>query len=109
MKSITFGDRLKSLRLSYGLTQAELAEQIHLSATCINRYEHNLREPGIGIISAISDFFDVDCNYLLGKSGKMPALNETDLILILKFHALDDRGKAAVLNALEFEYRNTAK
>lgn len=105
---MTFGNRLKSLRLLKGLTQAELAEQTHLSTTCINRYEHDLRESGIGIISVIADFFDVDINFLLGKTDRQ-LIDAADLNLIQKFHALDDRGKATVLNVLEHEYAHTPK
>lgn len=101
---MTFGSRLKTLRLSKGLTQAELAKQLHLSATCVNRYERDIREPGIGVISVLADFFDVDCGYLLGAPSKTPAFDELDLALIQKFHTLDKRGQATVLNALEHEY-----
>ena len=102
MNNTKLGSRLKELRRSRGLTQADLAAQIHLSPTCINRYEYDLREPDIETIGKIADFFDVDYNYLLGQTSNSPPQEELDLIQ--KFRALDDRGKATVLNALEHEY-----
>ena len=97
-----FGRRLKELRLSRGLSQAELAAQLHLSSTTINRYEHGLREPSLDVLMAVAEFFSVDINYLLCYSSESPRQYSTNLII--KFNALDDRGKSTVLNALEYEY-----
>lgn len=95
-------DRLKELRLSKGLSQAELAVELHLSSTTINRYEHGLREPSLDILCGFAEFFGVDFNYLLDYPDKAPC--QSDASLISKFNALDDRGKSTVLNALEYEY-----
>lgn len=103
-RSVILGSRIKSLRLSKGLTQAALADQIHVSKACINRYECGLREPSIEVIGKIADFFGVDFNFLLGAPKESPHREEFDLILIHKFHALDSRGKSSVLNVLEHEY-----
>lgn len=59
------GDRMKSLRIERGLTQAELAKQLNLSITAISHYEGGLREPNSNIIISYSKFFDVSTDYIL--------------------------------------------
>lgn len=101
--------RLKQLRLSRGLTQEELAAVFHISKETISRYESGLREPSISTLAAIVDFYGVDFNYLLGSSCKQHLQDDTDIMIIQKFHSLDDRGKASVLNVLEYEFKTTEK
>lgn len=63
-----FKSRLKELRASVGLSQSALADAIKTSKSSINMYERGEREPGIATLEAIADFFNVDMDYLLGKS-----------------------------------------
>lgn len=63
-----FDERLKTLRLSKDLSQMELAQQLKTSKSSINMYERGEREPGIETLERIADFFNVDLDYLLGKS-----------------------------------------
>ena len=99
-----FGNRLRELRILRGLTQSDLAELMHITATTISRYELGEREPSIDSLNVIADFFDVDFNYLLGGSEKVTPQSEEDLSIIHRLHALDSRGKATVLNVLDYEY-----
>ena len=64
----SFGERLKELRSSKGLSQKALSECLGVSKSSINMYEHNEREPSFDMLEAIADFFNCDINYLLGKS-----------------------------------------
>lgn len=61
-------DRLRSLRNSRGLSQQKLADLLGVSKSSINMYERGEREPGLDLIESMADFFNVDLNYLLGKS-----------------------------------------
>lgn len=63
-----FSERLKLLRKEHELSQAELARQIGTSKSSINMYERGEREPGIETLEAIADYFNVDMDYLLGKT-----------------------------------------
>lgn len=66
--SSTFGQRLKGLRTSKGLSQKALAECLKVSKSSINMYEHDLRQPNLEMFDLIADFFNCDVSYLLGKS-----------------------------------------
>ncbi len=63
-----FNERLKELRLSKELTQGELAKLTGLGRSALGMYESGKREPNFETLEVIADFFNVDMNYLLGKS-----------------------------------------
>lgn len=63
-----FNDRLKSLRHEASLSQLELAKAIGTSKSSVNMYERGEREPGLEMLETIADYFNVDMDYLLGKS-----------------------------------------
>ena len=63
-----FSGRLKELRIGSELTIRELADFLKISKSSINMYERGEREPNIATLEAIADFFNVDMDYLLGKS-----------------------------------------
>lgn len=64
-----FADRLRSLRNDRGLSQQELAKQLGcVSKSSVNMYERGEREPDFEKLEAIADYFNVDMDYLLGKS-----------------------------------------
>lgn len=64
----TFSERLKKLRTERDYSQQYLADRLGISKSSINMYERGEREPGFETLEAIADFFNVDMNYLLGKS-----------------------------------------
>ena len=65
---MAFGDILKELRTEKHLTQSQLAKCFEISASTIGMYEQNRREPDFETLEAIADFFNVDMDYLTGRS-----------------------------------------
>lgn len=61
---------LKSLRTSMQLTQDELAKKLNISRSTIGMYEKGAREPDFETLELIADFFNVDIDYLLGRTTK---------------------------------------
>lgn len=68
--------RLRELRKERKLTQRQVADAISTSTPVYCRYEKGEREPSIDTIIRLSDFFDVTCDYLLGRDNSLP-LNST--------------------------------
>lgn len=60
--------RLKQLRLKNKLTQSELADILGVKPTAISNYESERNEPSFDKLIALSKYFDVSCDYLLGVS-----------------------------------------
>ena len=65
----TFKDMLKYLRNRDHLSQSELADKLGVAKSTISMYEVGKREPDFETLEAIADLFNVDMNFLLGKSG----------------------------------------
>lgn len=64
--AVPFGERLRNLREDSDLTQAELAQAIHMTQRKISYIECGKYEPGIDDIIAFCRFFKVSADYLLG-------------------------------------------
>ena len=63
-----FSDRIKSLRVERGITQEQLAAMLKVSRSTIGMYESGKREPDFETSEAIADIFNVDMDYLTGRS-----------------------------------------
>lgn len=63
-----FGSILKNLRISRGITQVELAAKLGISRSTVGMYETGGREPDFETMEAIADIFNVDMDYLMGRS-----------------------------------------
>lgn len=74
----TFRDRFKALRVQKGKSQRELAEDLNLSKSAISMYESGAREPDHETTEKIADYFNVDVDYLLGRSNV--TLRYTDVL-----------------------------
>ncbi len=53
------GERIRYLRESKGITQAELAQLIHISPSFMNRLEKGSSTPSLEYICSISDALDI--------------------------------------------------
>lgn len=62
-----FGERLKGLRQERGVGQVELAQAISVSKGIISLWENGLREPTMGNLMALADFFGETIDYLVGR------------------------------------------
>ncbi len=63
-----FSDRIKVLRTERGITQEQLAAMLKVSRSTIGMYESGKREPDFEMSEAIADIFNVDMDYLTGRS-----------------------------------------
>ena len=59
------GTRIASLRLYCGLSQAELAQKLHISTSTVGMYEQGRREPSVDTLISLSRIFGVSLDYLL--------------------------------------------
>lgn len=111
-----FSERLRSLRKNYGLSQQKLADAIgSVSKSSINMYERGEREPGLETMEAFADFFNVDLDYLYGKSDfpnkscdfnsrqSLPILelSAEELSVLEAYRAIGDQEKPTYLQILK--------
>ncbi len=65
-----FAAILKTLRSGHALSQQELANYLGISKSSVSMYEQGRREPDFDVLGRIADFFQVDMDYLLGRSKR---------------------------------------
>ena len=58
--------RLREIRKAKGISQLKLALDLNTNQNTISRYETGEREPGIGELIKIADYFNVSVDYLIG-------------------------------------------
>lgn len=92
-----FKNVFKRLRTSSGYTQSEMAEKLGIAKSTISMYENGNREPDFETLELIADFFNVDIDYLLGRTNKTTLLPET----IGSYYLNDDARELA-----EFMFKN---
>lgn len=71
-----FSNRLKKLRRKCGMTQSDVAKALHVSRSCVANYEKGNRQPDLGGMRNIAEYFQVSLDYLSGHSfretGEIP-------------------------------------
>lgn len=73
-----FSSKLKALRESRNLTQAELAERLEVSKSTISMYELGNREPDFEMLEAIADTFNVRMSDLIDKETPIKRVFSSD-------------------------------
>lgn len=68
------GERISFLRIQKGMSQAELAQKLHLSPSTLGSYEQGRRTPSVNILVALADEFDVSVDYLA--SGRVESRHD---------------------------------
>lgn len=63
-----FGAILKNLRVSRDITQEQLASMLGVSRSAVGMYETGGRQPDFEMMETIADIFNVDMDYLMGRS-----------------------------------------
>lgn len=124
MLKMTFGQRLRLLRLEMGLNQIQFCSSFNagkahpLTAASVSQYEHDKRIPEHKRLLELADFFGVTTDFLLGVSdvrhrspeGDDPDVREIlDLLhgepelklLFMKTGRLSARGREEVAAILE--------
>lgn len=78
----TFPERLVDLRKSMGYTQTELAKKLHMSKGAIGNYESGKRFPRLEELESIADFFNVEIDYLIGRTNDRPQYSLEEMWII---------------------------
>ena len=92
-----FADRLKELRNESKLTQEELAIKLKMSKGAIGNYEAGFREPRkLEDLEAIADFFNVEIDYLLGRTNTRPEFTLEEIWLIECYRQADQDTRAGI-------------
>lgn len=87
-------EKLKALRLQFGLSQKQVAEKLDVSPSIVSGYETGERTPSTENLLSLSYLYNVSTDYLLGRQAADPRS-------FLDISKLTDKQKAAVTNLIE--------
>lgn len=59
---------LTYLRKEKGISQKQAAQELEVSQALLSHYEKGIRECGLAFVIRAANFYDVSCDYLLGRS-----------------------------------------
>lgn len=96
----TLGKRIEFLRTNMNMTQAELAERIHIQRELINKIENNSRTPRIEALSDIATQLNTTTDYLLGRIDT-PSIDINNIAIMEKL-GLDEK---AIRNLTEAKFK----
>lgn len=80
------GDRIKTLRQSYNLSQVDLAKKLNVSKQSVSNWENNNILPSIDMIKKLAIFFSCSTDYLLEMEQERILVEFTGLNLEQKAH-----------------------
>lgn len=83
------GSRLKELRKSKNMTQAELGSLLNVTKVSICCYEKNVRVPSIETLEDLSNIFGVSTDYFLGKDVSLVTEDSDDYSLYVSKEEFD--------------------
>ena len=69
---MTLGQKLKKLRTDKGLTQKDLADQMHVTFQTVSKWESDTNEPDIATLKELAKFYGCSFNYLLSDEEEEP-------------------------------------
>lgn len=71
--------RIAQLRRCAGLSQSQLAHQLHITPSALGMYEQGRRTPSLEILILLSEIFNVSLDYLITGSAFIPAFENNDI------------------------------
>ena len=63
-----FSRTLSMLRKEQGISQRKVAAALGISQALLSHYENGIREPGLGFVIKVCDYYHVSADYLLGRT-----------------------------------------
>ena len=71
----SFFETLAELRRARGVSQRQVAAELGISQALLSHYENGAREPGLGFVCRVCDYYGVTADYLLGRTDYPGALS----------------------------------
>ena len=66
--AMEFNRIITLLRKERGITQKQAAQELGISQAQLSHYEKGIRECGLEFVVQIADYYNVSCDYLLGRT-----------------------------------------
>ena len=96
-----FKTRLKEMRETRGLNQAELAEKAKLPPTTISHFETGSRSPSFDNLRKLADALEVSTDYLLMRTDEPTAVGPGTSALFRHIEGMTDEDRGALESMAE--------
>jgi len=64
---MSFGERLKKIRIERGLRQEDIGKIVHVGKSTVSQWENNIHVPDLETVTNIANALNVPVDYLLGR------------------------------------------
>lgn len=88
---------LAMLRKKHKLSQKELAKKFNVNQNTVSRWENGDRQIDLETLKALSVFFGVSVDFLLGNESSVPDLPQDANELLALYGKMDDKFKICLL------------
>lgn len=98
-------ERLYTLRKMHSLSQAQLSEILNLSKVTYASYEQGRRTPPIPLIIKFANFYNINLDFLLGRSNNMamlPSVKKTNSIVYTHTNQTVDNKLLSVITIVQY-------
>lgn len=86
---MSFGKRLKRIRVQMGLSQGTVAQRVKITTARLSLYENNRERPNIDTLVRLSDVLNVSVDRLLGRAIPLiPVLGDREMAMLEGMDAL---------------------
>ncbi|MDE5779965.1 MAG: helix-turn-helix domain-containing protein [Lachnospiraceae bacterium] len=100
------GEKLKNFRMSAGMTQEQIAEEINVSRQTISNWENGKSLPDVISLIKISDFYQISLDDLLKGDGKMMDKIKMDTDTVKSNQTMMNLGWAILIFSFVFSVWN---
>ena len=69
--------RIRDLREDADMTQAQVAEYLHIRQNTYSQYENGLRDIPINVLSSIADYYNTSVDFLIGRTDNFSPYPKT--------------------------------
>lgn len=107
LSEYSFAQRLKDLRIAFGLSQSDVAEQIGSNYSTVANWEQGATRPNIDTVRALCQLYGCSADYLLGLPGDK--LTEDEALRLDRLRRLDDDGLHTVDAVIESQLLRLGK
>ena len=106
---MTLGQRLVYARENKGYKQNEFAEMLKITATRLNYWEKDKREPDVEMIKKITKLLGISSDWLIGNEQTAKNEDQKKERLIKNYELLNDEGKEDLLDSSDMLASNPRK
>lgn len=93
-----FGKRIKELRLKSKMSQAQLAQKLHVTAGAVSQWENGITRPNFDTFDALTEILNTTGSYIFGSTDnphrpttdELRAEKEEEIARQMSFWSLDD-------------------